>query len=62
MKDSVKYLLDRLEKHYSFECEGGPLSLCTEWYQLKTLVSAPERRIDIVRKQLTELLKLIEDL
>lgn len=38
-------LMARLESHYSFECEGGPLRNCVEWHQLKahvsTLQSAP---------------------
>ena len=38
-------LMTRLESHYGFECEGGPLRNCVEWHQLKahvsTLQSAP---------------------
>ena len=40
---TVKQLLDRLENHYDFQCEGGPLRLCVEWQQLKVaaLEAAP---------------------
>lgn len=28
-------LIHRLETHYSFECEAGPLSQCAEWHDLQ---------------------------
>lgn len=28
-------LLDRLEQTYSFDCEAGPLRLCSEWHELR---------------------------
>lgn len=33
-------LIDRLENHYDFQCEGGPLKNCAEWQQLKAVVKA----------------------
>lgn len=33
-------LMDRLERHYAFECEGGPLANCVEWRALRRLVAA----------------------
>lgn len=30
----LEQLLNRIEQ-YKFECEGGPLHLCTEWIELK---------------------------
>lgn len=32
-------LIKRLEQHYAFECEGGPLRLCVEWQQLSSALS-----------------------
>ena len=33
-------LMTRLESHYGFKCEGGPLRNCVEWHQLRAHVSA----------------------
>ena len=32
---TLRARLERLETHYDFQCEGGPLALCVEWQQLK---------------------------
>lgn len=38
-------LVKRLETHYDFQCEGGPLRNCVEWQELCALVrtSVPVR-------------------
>lgn len=32
---SALKLIERLEMHYQFECEAGPLKNCMEWVDLK---------------------------
>jgi len=32
--ENGRAFIDRLETHYSFECEAGPLKNCTDWYEL----------------------------
>ena len=36
----IERLIDRLEHHYRFECEAGPLQNCVDWQQLIRLVRA----------------------
>lgn len=33
-------LIDRLGNAYSFECDGGPLKMCSEWIELKAILAA----------------------
>lgn len=47
---SVVGLAARLESHYRFECEAGPLKNCVEWIELRkritemaALIPEPER-------------------
>lgn len=40
LRVSLLALVDRLENHYDFWCEGGPLRLCVEWQQLAALLRA----------------------
>lgn len=35
MTESLRCLIDRLENHYDFQSEAGPLKLCAEWEALK---------------------------
>lgn len=36
----IEALIDRLENHYAFECEGGPLKNCVEWRKLRAYAAA----------------------
>lgn len=40
LRTALERLVDRLEHHYCFECEGGPLRNCVEWQQLKGALAA----------------------
>jgi hypothetical protein len=33
--ENGREFIRRLEEHYTFECDGGPLRLCVEWDELK---------------------------
>lgn len=36
--ETISQLMDKLENHYDFQCEGGPLRLCVDWSDLRQWV------------------------
>ena len=44
-KKLVTKLIERIEKHYTFECEGGPLVMCREWIELKQRLNEAEAKL-----------------
>ena len=53
MTDAVlnaKSLIDRIENHYQFDCEAGPLKNCVEWQRLKDAIETIEAALQKPRK------------
>lgn len=48
---TIVELASRLESHYKFDCEAGPLKNCVEWIELRKRLAelaeiVPDPRID----------------